>query len=114
MHATDTDVLIAIDGKAMRRTDGRSLVGAVGQPSQRVHAIVPMQKDDSEIIAVRTLLAKTEFTGRLLTLDALHTQHQTVDQILYEHGADYVVPLRDNQPGLVKTAQTLLPEGFSP
>lgn len=53
----DTDTHIALDGKALRRTDGRSLVGAIGQPSQRVHAVVPMQKDDSEIIAVRQLLA---------------------------------------------------------
>lgn len=110
----DTDTHIAIDGKAMRRTDGRSLVGAIGQPSQRVHAVVPMKKDDSEIIAVRQLLAKTQFTGRLISTDALHTQHQTIHIILYDHGADYVTPLRDNQPGLVKTAQTLLPEGLSP
>lgn len=110
----DTDRLIAIDGKAMRGTDGRALVGAVGQPSQRIHAVVPMQKHDSEIMVVRSLLRQTEFTGRLLTLDALHTQHETAHQILYDHGADYLVPLRDNQPGLVQTAQTLLPEGFSP
>ena len=110
----ETDTHIAIDGKAMRRTDGRSLVGAIGQPSQRVHAVVPMEKDDSEIIAVRTLLAKTEFTNRLVSFDALHTQHETIHQLLYDHGADYLTPVRDNQPGLVQTAQTLLPEGFSP
>ena len=110
----DTHTHLAIDGKAMRRTDGRSLVGAIGQPSQRVHAVVPMQKDDSEIIAVRDLLAKTQFTGRLVSFDALHTQHQTIHQVLYDHGADYVTPIRDNQPGLVKTAQTLLPEGLTP
>ena len=110
----DTDTHIAIDGKALRRTGGRSLVSAIGQPSQRVQAVVPLQKNESEILAVRTLLAKTEFTGRLLSLDALHTQHETLQQVLYEHGADYVTPVRDNQPGLVKTAQTLLPEGLSP
>ena len=110
----DTDWLIAIDGKAMRGTDGRSLAGAVGQPSQRTHTVVPMQTPDSEIIAVRALLAKTEFTDQLLSFDGLHTQHETVQQILYDHGADYLVPIRGNQPGLLKTAQTLLPEGFSP
>jgi hypothetical protein len=110
----DADTLIAIDGKAMRRTDGRSLVTAVGQPSQRVHGTVAMDQHDSEIIAGRALLAKTPCPGRLVTLDAIHAQHQTVQQILYDCGADYLVPLRDNQPGLVKTAQTLLPESFSP
>jgi len=68
----DADALIAIDGKAMRRTDGRSLVAAIGQPSQQVHGAVAMDKHDSEIIAVRALLAKTECAGRLVTLDAIH------------------------------------------
>lgn len=110
----DTDTLIAIDGKAMRRTDGRSLVTAIGQPSQRVHGSVAMDQHDSEIIAARALLAKVQCAGRLVTLDAIHAQHETVQQVLYDCGADYMVPLRDNQPGLVKTAQTLLPESFSP
>jgi hypothetical protein len=39
---------------------------AVGQPSQRIHAGVTMKKDESEITAMRTLLAGTQFTGRLL------------------------------------------------
>jgi hypothetical protein len=60
------------------------------------------------------LLARTEFTDRLLALDALHTQHETLQQILYDHGADYLVPLKDNQPTLLATAKTLLPETFSP
>lgn len=110
----DTDPLIAIDGKYLRRSGGLGLASAIGQPSQRVHATVTLQKRDSEILAVRELLARTEFTDRLLALDALHTQHETVQQILYDHGADYLVPLKDNQPTLLATAKTLLPETFSP
>lgn len=110
----DHDPLIAIDGKHLRSTGGLAMACAVGQPSQRLHASVTMKKDESEITAVRTLLAGTQFTGRLLALDSLHTQHETVHQILYDHGADYLVPLKDNQPTLLKTAQTLVPETFSP
>lgn len=109
-----TDDLIAIDGKHVRRSGGLAIASAVGQPSQRVHATVTLQKHDSEILAVRQLLERTEFTDQLLALDGLHTQHETVHQILYDHGADYLVPLKDNQPGLLATAQTLLPENFSP
>lgn len=110
----DTDPLIAIDGKYLRRSGGLAIASAIGQPSQRVHATITLQKHDSEILAVRELLAKTEFPDALLALDAAHTQHQTLQQILYDHGADYLVPLKDNQPTLLATAKTLLPETFSP
>ena len=110
----DSDPLIAIDGKHVRRSGGIAIAAAVGQPSQRVHATVTMKKHDSEITAVRQLLAATAFTDRIVALDSLHTQHETVHQILYDHGADYLVPLKDNQPTLLASARTLLPEDFSP
>ena len=109
-----TDGLIAIDGKHLRRSGGLAMASAIGQPSQRVHATVTLEKHDSEIMAVRELLSKTEFTEHLLALDSLHTQHETLQQILYEHGADYLVPLKANQPTMLATAKTLLPEDFSP
>jgi hypothetical protein len=110
----DTDPLIAIDGKHARRSGGLAIASAVGQPSQRVHATVTLRKHDSEIIAVRELLAKTEFADKLLALDSLHTQHETVQQILYDHGADYLVPLKENQKTILATAKALLPEALSP
>jgi len=110
----DTDPLIAIDGKHLRRSGGLAMASAIGQPSQRVHATVTLQKHDSEIIAVRQLLQDTQFTDQLLALDSLHTQHETVQQVLYDQGADYLVPLKENQPTLLATAKTLLPETFSP
>jgi hypothetical protein len=110
----NTDGLIAIDGKHVRRSGGLAIASAVGQPSQRVHATITLQKHDSEIIAVRQLLEKTEFTDQLLALDSLHTQHETLQQILYDHGADYLVPLKENQKTILATAKTLLPETLSP
>lgn len=110
----DTDSLIAIDGKHLRRSGGLAMASAIGQPSQRVHATVTLEKHQSEIIAVRQLLQHTEFTGQLLALDSLHTQHETIQQILYDQGADYLVPLKENQPTILATAKTLLPESFSP
>jgi len=112
--APDTDRLIAIDGKHLRRSGGLAIASAIGQPSQRVHATITLQKNQSEIIAVRQLLERTEFTGQLLAMDSLHTQHETLHQVLYDHGADYLVPLKENQPTLLATAKTLLPENFSP
>ncbi len=54
-------------------------------------------------------LAQTQFPDRLLALDSLHTQHQTVHQILYDQGADCLLPLKDNQPTILASARTLLP-----
>jgi hypothetical protein len=108
------DPLIAIDGKRLRRSGGLSIASAIAQPSQRVLATVTLEKHESEITAVRKLLERTEFTGQLLALDSLHTQHETLHQILYDHGADYLVPLKENQPTILATAKTLLPENFSP
>jgi hypothetical protein len=110
----EADSLIAIDGKKLRRSGGLAIASAISQPSQRVLATVTLDQHESEIIAVRQLLARTEFPGRLIALDSLHTQHETVHQILYDHGADYLLPLKGNQAGLLATAKTLLPEDFSP
>ena len=108
------DRLIVIDGKHLRRSGGLAVASAIGQPSQKVHGIIMIEKNQSEIIAVRELLEKTEFTGQIVAFDSLHTQHETLQQVLYDHGADYLVPLKENQPGILQSARTLLPETFSP
>jgi hypothetical protein len=71
-------------------------------------------KKENEIPAARRLLARIPITGRLVSLDAMHTQHQTAGQIVIEAGADYLLTLKDNQPTLLETAQTLLPSVFFP
>ena len=52
--------------------------------------------------------------GQMVIFDALHTQHKTVAQILYDKGADYLLPIKGNQETLLKTAQQLLPESLPP
>jgi len=74
----------------------------------------PAPKKENEIPALRRLLARTPICGRLISMDALHTQHQTGGQVLLDAGADYLLTLKDNQPTLLETAQTLLPSAFFP
>jgi predicted transposase YbfD/YdcC len=74
----------------------------------------PAPKKENEIPAARRLLARLSLTGRLLSLDALHTQHATAGQIVLGNGADYLLTLKANQEGLLETAQTLLPSAFFP
>jgi hypothetical protein len=71
-------------------------------------------KKENEIPAARRLLARIPIRGRLVSLDAMHTQHQTAGQIVLDAGADYLLTLKDNQPTLTETAQTLIPSAFFP
>ena len=80
----------------------------------RTPASGPTAKKENEIPAARRLLARLPITGRLVSLDALHTQHQTAGQVVLEAGADYLLTLKDNQPTLLETAQTLVPSAFFP
>ena len=90
------------------------LVNAMAQPSQRLLGVESVDSKTNEIPTARTLIERLDLQGKMTQLDGMHTQHQTVHQILYEKGGDYSLILRENQPTLLKTAQTLLPEGVSP
>jgi predicted transposase YbfD/YdcC len=47
-----------------------------------------------------------EVKGCIVTLDALHCQTQTVEAIL-DKQADYVLPVKENQPRLLEALQGL-------
>jgi hypothetical protein len=111
-EAPPTDAVV-IDGKEVR--GGKlMLVNAVAQPSQRLLGVESVARKTNEIPTARTLIQRLELRGKLVPLDGMHTQHQTVHQLLYEKGADYSLILRDNQPTLLETAQTLLPADTPP
>ena len=108
--ATDA---VVIDGKEVR--GGKvMLVNAIAQPSQRLLGVEAVANKTNEIPTARTLIARLELNGKMVQLDGMHTQHETVHQILYEKGADYSLILRENQPTLLKTAQQLLPADLPP
>lgn len=98
---------VVIDGKQVCGAD-LMLVNAIAQPSQRLLGLEQVDSKTNEIPTARTLIERLDLQGKLTQLDGMHTQHETVHQILYEKGGDYSLILRDNQPTLLKTAQTLL------
>jgi len=104
---------VVIDGKEVRGADVL-LVNAIAQPSQRLLGVEAVGQQTNEIPTAQTLIHRLELTGRIVQMDGMHTQHQTVHQLLYEHGADYSLILRDNQPTMLKTAQQLLPASVPP
>ena len=84
-----------------------------GSPALRA-AKAAKAKKENEIPAARRLLARADLAGKLVSLDAIHTQHQTAAQIVLGSGADYLFTLKGNQDGLLTTAQTLVPSDFFP
>jgi hypothetical protein len=104
---------VALDGKTLNHS-GVPLVSALRLRSQRCLGVEAVADKTNEITAVRQLIERTDLEGCLVEMDALHTQDETVQKLLYEKGADYLVSLKDNQPTLATTAQTLLPQDVPP
>jgi hypothetical protein len=102
------DALVAIDGKAQRGSTPHcpdeqkaQLVSAVSLPGGRVLGTVLVEQKSNEIPAARALLSKIgSQTGKLVMLDALHTNQQTLREIVQGTGADYLLPVKDNHEGL--------------
>jgi hypothetical protein len=109
-----TDPLVALDGKTAKHS-GVHLVGAISLPSHRCLGVEPVADKSNEIPAAQKLIARAPIRpGQMMSLDAMHTQHKTVAQTLYDKGADYLLPLAGNQETLLQTAQHLLPESVPP
>ena len=110
----NTDPLVALDGKTVKHS-GVHLAGAISLPSHRCLGVQPVADKSNEIPAVQELIERAPILpGQLVSFDAMNSQHKTVAQILYDKGADYLMPLKGNQNGLLETAQTLLPESVPP
>ena len=107
------DSLVIVDGKTLRHAHVE-LVSAVNGKGRWLGSVA-VQEASNEIPAARDLLAKVEVQGKTTLADALHTQTDTAQQILFEGGGDYVLTVKENQKALVQTLATLLTAGkFSP
>jgi len=65
----------------------------------------------------RELFGELDLTGRSVALDALHTQDQTARELVMEHGAHYLLTVKNNQPTLRQNIDQIVPvpaTGFSP
>jgi predicted transposase YbfD/YdcC len=109
------DTVIAIDGKKLRHAQGVELVSAIGVQSGRWLGTVRTASKSNEIPAARQLLTKIDLVGKTVVADALHTQIETAQQIVFDGGGDYVLTVKDNQKTLNQTIATLLEKRrFSP
>ena len=105
--------LVALDGKQPKHSGGQNVVTAVTVPSLHYLGSTVVAEKTNEIPAARDLFPRLELTGRLVSLDALHTQTHTARELVLEHGADYLFTVKGNQPGVRSAAAAQLPP-FAP
>ena len=74
------------------------MLSAVTVPSQYFLGSAMVDIKTNEIPVARQLFKKLDLDGRKVSLDALHTQDQTARELVLEHGADYLLTVKDNQP----------------
>jgi predicted transposase YbfD/YdcC len=107
------DRIVILDGKALRHA-GVETVSAVSGSGRWLGSTL-VKEGSNEIPAGRKQLAKLEGVDKIVLADAAHTQVETVRQILYDRGGDYLLTVKGNQKELVETLATLLKEQrFSP
>src|SRR6266545_1346859 len=109
---------VAVDGKTLRGAvdaDGRQvhLLAALAHGSGTVLAQRRVDAKTNEITGFRPLLDEVDLEGKVVTADALHTQTEHARYLVERH-ADYVLTVKDNQPGLVAAIDHLPQAVFSP
>jgi hypothetical protein len=111
------DELIAVDGKEPRHGPGDAILSAVSVPSQFYLGSALVDTKTNEIPVARQLFGQLDLTGRTVALDALHTQDQTARDLVLQHGAHYLLTVKNNQPTLRQNIAKKVPAppvGFSP
>ena len=105
--------IVAADGKALRRSHDRSLgkkalymVSAWASGTGLVLGQTKVDDKSNEITALPELLGMLEIEGCIVTADAIHCQTETARTIV-EKQANYVLPVKENQPRLLNSLQLL-------
>jgi predicted transposase YbfD/YdcC len=98
--------VVAIDGKTLcgtRETGKKKLVHMVSAWAEGNGLVLGQRKVDeksNEITAIPKLLNALELAGTVVTIDAMGCQREIASRII-EKKADYVLAVKENQPGLL-------------
>ena len=97
--------------------DGKTVRGAVRADGSRVHLLSVLDVATGCVRAQREIDAKTneipelaaaiahlDLTGRVVTVDALHTQAETARHLVEDKHAHYLMIIKGNQPSLLQAA----------
>jgi len=119
IHEATGGKLIAIDGKALRRSFARKsgkamlhLVTAWSSENGLTLGQVAVEDKSNEITAIPELLKLLSLKGSTVTIDAMGTQKEIARQIREQQG-HYVLALKGNQSGLQEDMQALFDKGMT-
>ena len=112
---------LALDGKSLRgsREGGTPAAHLVAVYAPDVEAVLGQIRVDAktnEHKAALELLGVLPLRGRVVTADAMFT-HRDVCAAIVARGGDYILPVKDNQPNLLRDIQAAFAEpvaGLSP
>lgn len=94
----------SFDGKTLNGIHGKQFIkhmlSLFTHNSYQIIGQIGVTRKENEIPAFHRLLEQVEVSGMLLIGDALHTQKDTVTDIIFHH-ADYLLFAKDNQEQLV-------------
>ena len=102
----------AMDGKAprgMRKKDddfSEYLLSVYDVEQAKVLSQVAVGRKENEITKAPKALENVKIKGKIITGDAMHTQRR-LSAVITEQGADYVFPVKENQPALYQSIQQL-------
>jgi predicted transposase YbfD/YdcC len=111
-HDGETPLVpVRVDGKTVRgakHADGGQvhLLAALAGQRGVVAAQAEVGVKTNEIPMIIPLLDGLDLTGAVITADALHCQRATADYI-HERSADFILPVKDNQPRLFDALDAL-------
>lgn len=107
------DRMVIFDGKKVRHA-GVEIVNAVDSQGRFFGSVITDSKSN-EIPAGRRLLEGQELRGKIVVADAMHTQDETGQLILFEKGADYLLTVKGNQSTIQTNLEKLFEKrSFSP
>jgi predicted transposase YbfD/YdcC len=107
------DGVVALDGKALRRAYERGkshmppvMVTAWAAKTRLALANV-LAPGNNEAAGALQLIEMLQLKGCVVTMDALHCRRDTAQAII-ARGGDYVLAVKNNQPGLLKAAKATI------
>ncbi len=111
---------LAIDGKSLRgsaqgdRPRPVHLLAALIHRTGQVAGQVLVETKTNEIPKLQDLLDPLDVAGRVVTVDALHTQTATARYLVEDKHAHYVMTVKGNQPSVHDACAALEAADFSP
>jgi predicted transposase YbfD/YdcC len=118
LHQSSGGKLIAIDGKALRRSFQQAwsktpihMVSAYASANGLILGQLKVDSKENEIVAIPRLLELLNLKRATVTIDAIGCQKEIARQIIEAKG-HYVLALKENQPSLYQAVKKLMDEAF--